>query len=215
MAKQTNIPEDVVEGSYQHSDDPNHKYRALKLLNPTTHQSGDYTCEISSYFDEKRLRITLIVYVLPDEMTLSVEELPDGNISIVCISQPTYPEPFVKLYVEVYGEREAIQADRETVYDNNAYNTTLSVELPPEKLAPYGDVNIVCKMTIPNSNISLEESLHLGPEVEEEVVILADASTHKAVAVPGLSTAFTPHPLLPLLAVVWVWCLRSSSGKSF
>lgn len=58
------------------------KYRAVKLLNPTTDLSGKYTCEVSSLFGQDTKQRTMVVYRKSDGLIA-------GNLKIYSNSSPS------------------------------------------------------------------------------------------------------------------------------
>jgi len=51
-----------VDLEYKASDDPFTEYRAVKLDKPGIHLTGDYTCVISTYQDERRANASMVIY---------------------------------------------------------------------------------------------------------------------------------------------------------
>ncbi|XP_018012216.1 uncharacterized protein LOC108669404 isoform X2 [Hyalella azteca] len=202
------LPPGTVDTSYKHHEDPRHRHRALRLLAPTPASSGDYTCVVSSHYDEKTHVVPLMVYVLPLKLEFSVEETTSGNITVSCSAEPAYPEPRLQLYVQVDDVREPLKtiADRETVYEDGVYNTSLRVELPLQHLELYGDASLICELHFPHTNVSMQESIDLRPEVEEEVS-QADSPALRAVVHLGSTPSAASRQGVVGMSVLGTWII--------
>lgn len=51
-----------IDLTYKASDDPYTEYRAMKLNKPGIDLTGDYTCVISTFEDEKTANASMVVY---------------------------------------------------------------------------------------------------------------------------------------------------------
>lgn len=56
------LTEKYIDLTYKASDDPYTEYRAMKLNKPGVDLTGEYTCVISTYEDERTANASMIVY---------------------------------------------------------------------------------------------------------------------------------------------------------
>ncbi|XP_065344438.1 selection and upkeep of intraepithelial T-cells protein 2-like isoform X2 [Cloeon dipterum] len=81
------------------SDHEAKKHRALHIIRPTTELSGEYTCTVSTFNEERSMRKSLVVFVPEKSITLTESKSVDEkSVLIECEARGVFPEPTLKLF---------------------------------------------------------------------------------------------------------------------
>ncbi|KAG8228945.1 hypothetical protein J437_LFUL009427 [Ladona fulva] len=89
-----------VDLDYRATNDESTMHRALFIKKPTVELSGQYTCTVSTFDDEKSLSKTMVVYVPEKTMEMWQSKPRDDVVRVTCKAKGVYPEPNVTLFLQ-------------------------------------------------------------------------------------------------------------------
>ncbi|KPJ11153.1 hypothetical protein RR48_14792 [Papilio machaon] len=84
-----------VDLDFKISDDPLQAYRAIKIRNPTTDLSGNYTCVVSTFLEEDRQTRTMLVYSPAQNFRFVQEKKYVFLVTLICSAENMYPKPIM------------------------------------------------------------------------------------------------------------------------
>ncbi|KAI8422203.1 hypothetical protein MSG28_006103 [Choristoneura fumiferana] len=82
-----------VDLSFRISDEPLQAYRAIKILKPSTHLSGNYTCVVSTFEKEDRKTRSMLVYSPGKNFHFVQEKKYVFLVTLTCVAEELYPKP--------------------------------------------------------------------------------------------------------------------------
>ncbi|XP_076291339.1 uncharacterized protein LOC143214328 isoform X2 [Lasioglossum baleicum] len=152
------IARNYVDVTYEASDDPYTKYRAMKLNKPGIDLSGEYKCVISTFQTEISESSTMIVYSTEEKFDLVYRKKTiddkDG-VEITCIAKGLYPEPTLDISVEGVPEKQtakpAVTLRNDGLYDILSRTALLDEDLPEAAI-------VKCLLGIPKANYSVSHN---------------------------------------------------------
>ncbi|XP_029675196.1 uncharacterized protein LOC115242795 [Formica exsecta] len=92
-----------VDLTYKASDDPYTEYRAMKLNKPGIDLTGEYTCVISTFEDERTANALMVVYSTEEKFDLVYTRKAVNNkngVEITCLAEGLYPQPTLDISIE-------------------------------------------------------------------------------------------------------------------
>ncbi|XP_076243453.1 uncharacterized protein LOC143184831 isoform X1 [Calliopsis andreniformis] len=177
-----------VDLTYEASDDPYTKYRAMKLNKPGIDLTGDYKCVISTYADERTASGSMVVYSTEKKFDLVYRKKTiddkDG-VEITCMAEGLYPQPTLDISVEGVPEKQTGKPSV-TLRDDGLYDILSRTALLDEDLPEAAIVK--CLLGIPKANYNV---------------------SHKTVYYPGTPTT-TPTATTKLLHKMEIQALDNS-----
>lgn len=144
-----------VDLMYKASDNPLTKYRAMKLNKPGIDLTGEYTCVISTFADERSANASMVVYSTGDKFDLihrkkTIDDK-DG-VEIACMAEGLFPQPTLDISVEGVPEKQTAKATvtlrKDGLYDILSRTTLLDEDLPEAAIVkcllgiPMADYNV-------------------------------------------------------------------------
>ncbi|XP_059488059.1 uncharacterized protein LOC132203911 isoform X2 [Neocloeon triangulifer] len=119
------------------SDHEAKRHRALHIVRPTTELSGEYTCMVSTFEDERAKSKKLVVFVPEKSISLTDTKSEDEkSVVIECLAQGVFPEPTLRLLQgsetdtrEMEGVRVKSALTSEGVFDISASKRIADREL--------------------------------------------------------------------------------------
>lgn len=137
------------------------KYRALKLVRPTTELSGLYTCQVSSLIGQDSRSGNMTVFAPPQNVTFSITS-PEANETVggvECTAQHALPAPQVTFRIlwsiglnNQSSELSAVETDISPSSDPGFYDVQATgrfdvARLPPRK----GSTEFQCIISVPGA----------------------------------------------------------------
>ncbi|XP_069971949.1 uncharacterized protein [Penaeus vannamei] len=188
------ILEGRVDLDYEAKDEDYHRYRALYIIRPTTELSGEYTCTVSSFEDEKKYLQKLIVYSKPSEVNVWTEKRDDDTVTVLCEVDEIYPEPELTLHIVADSDNKTILAGAKEVksWSQGSYSAMIELEIEEDDLD--GPVEFVCEVAIPDTDLVFPNATKYEPiaeveEVEEEVAEVEEVEKEVISGVPRTYSA--------------------------
>ncbi|XP_011646140.2 uncharacterized protein LOC105432862 [Pogonomyrmex barbatus] len=125
-----------IDLTYKASDDPYTEYRAIKLNKPGIDLTGEYTCVISTFADERTANASMIVYSTEEKFDLIYKKRiiddKDG-VEITCAAEGLYPQPTLEISVENIPKKQT-ENFAITLRDDGLYNILSRIALLDEDL---------------------------------------------------------------------------------
>ncbi|KAK8738320.1 hypothetical protein OTU49_004163, partial [Cherax quadricarinatus] len=151
----TGILEGRVDLEYQVSQDNYHRHRALRILQPTTELTGQYTCSISSFNDEKLYKQNLIIYSEPQEVKVWTEQRDEQEVTVVCEVNHVFPQPRLYLLQVSPAAESVVLSDGKKVITQSqgTYNLLMERTMSDHDLA--GATVFQCVVTIPDTQVQV------------------------------------------------------------
>ncbi|XP_076756328.1 uncharacterized protein LOC143426632 isoform X1 [Xylocopa sonorina] len=153
-----------VDLQYKASDNPYTQYRAMKLNKPGIDLTGEYSCVISTFADERSGNASMVVYSTEDKFDLSYRkksiEDKDG-VEITCRAEGLYPLPTLDISIDGVPEKQTPKPSV-TLRDDGLYDIVSRTALLDEDLPEAAIVK--CLLGIPKANyISHKIVYYPGP----------------------------------------------------
>ncbi|XP_017884146.1 uncharacterized protein LOC108627418 isoform X1 [Ceratina calcarata] len=144
-----------VDLKYKASDDPYTEYRAMKLNKPGIDLTGEYTCVISTFADEKSASASMVVYSTEDKFELVYKKrtIDDKEgVEITCMAEGLYPQPTLDISIESVPEKQTakptVTLRDDGLYDILSRTTLLDEDLPEAAI-------VKCLLGIPKANYNV------------------------------------------------------------
>lgn len=146
------------------------RYRALKVLDPTTELSGKYTCLVSSLAGQDSREQNMTVYV--PASTFDVNYIESGkDLNLTCEAEGLYPRPNLRLYLVSSEEttRQQIEA-KKTVnkQPHGIYNIHLNQMIQSHKLQKSEGFVFECQLEILGSSYSSTKRVAYYPDMTRD-----------------------------------------------
>ncbi|XP_011859773.1 PREDICTED: uncharacterized protein LOC105557199, partial [Vollenhovia emeryi] len=154
-----------VDLTYKASDDPYTEYRAIKLNKPGIDLTGEYTCVISTFADERTANASMIVYSTEEKFELAyrkkVIDDKDG-VEITCIAEGLYPQPTLNIFIKNTLEKQS-GIPTITLRDDGRYNILLRIALLDEDLPETTIVKCLLSISKASYNVSRKTVYYAVP----------------------------------------------------
>ncbi|XP_014481101.1 PREDICTED: uncharacterized protein LOC106747748 isoform X2 [Dinoponera quadriceps] len=136
------------------SDDPYTEYRAMKLNKPGIDLTGEYTCVISTFEDEKTENATMVIYATGEIFNFNytrktIKDDKDG-LEATCMAKGLYPLPTLDISVVDVPDKQATKPIV-TQREDGLYDILSRIELLDEEL-PEATATLECILGIPRAN---------------------------------------------------------------
>ncbi|XP_076390994.1 uncharacterized protein LOC100877022 isoform X1 [Megachile rotundata] len=144
-----------IDLKYKASNDPYTEYRAMKLNKPDIDLTGEYTCVISTFADERSASASMVVFSTEKKFDLvQHKKIIDGKngVKITCNAEGLYPEPTLDLSIEGRPLKQPVKVNTAQAFGSE-YSISLEMELLDEQLP--GAAIIKCLLGIPAANYSV------------------------------------------------------------
>ncbi|CAL1674173.1 unnamed protein product [Lasius platythorax] len=144
-----------IDLTYKASDDPFTEYRAMKLNKPGIDLTGDYTCVISTFEDEKAANASMVIYSTEEKFHFEHQRKniddKDG-LEATCKAEGVYPQPILDISVKDLPEKQTSKPTV-TLREDGLYNILSRVDLLDEELPEAAELR--CTLDIPRANYSV------------------------------------------------------------
>ncbi|XP_013789803.1 uncharacterized protein LOC106473667 [Limulus polyphemus] len=142
------------------------KYRALKILRPTTDLSGKYTCNVASIADEDSESQWMVIYVLPRKFEFNYTIVTEGSVNFTCEVDGVFPLPVLTVHLRSSSSplhnAEKMHVQNSSSYYNGVYNVQVFLQLNDDELFPEEHI-VECVLFIPGTDIKAKKTLHYFP----------------------------------------------------
>ncbi|XP_026315756.1 uncharacterized protein LOC113227099 [Hyposmocoma kahamanoa] len=140
-----------VDMNFRISEEPLQAYRAVKILNPSTHLSGNYTCVVSTFMEEDRQTRSMLVYSSGKRFHFYQEKKYVFWVTLICVAEDLYPRP--KIAILSQG-KPLKQAETEITMDSwGMYSVTVTAVVHDDDVVhPWEE--FVCTLTLPPANFT-------------------------------------------------------------
>ncbi|XP_052129161.1 butyrophilin subfamily 1 member A1-like isoform X2 [Frankliniella occidentalis] len=162
------IPQDLgvlrnrVDLMYHATDQPSTRHRALRILNPTIELSGEYRCEVSSFYGEDSKTKKMIIYVPEENLELTQSKTTvEGQVRLSCEADGVFPKPemtFIKRSIEYGGGKIMDGAEvRVTDRKDGLFDIEADIVVDEASLDEGAQYAFGCELSIPDANYTLIE----------------------------------------------------------
>lgn len=154
-----------VDLEYKASNDSLTQYRAMKLDKPGIDLTGDYTCVISTYADERAANASMVIYSTEEKFEFQYQKKSivgdkDG-LEVMCKAEGLYPQPTLdisvnegKLILIPEGQTSRFNATV-TLREDGLYDILSRVDLLDPELPEVAELK--CTLDIPKANYSISK----------------------------------------------------------
>ncbi|CAG5006142.1 unnamed protein product [Parnassius apollo] len=132
--------------SYKVSHNPYTQHRALRILQPGTELTGNYTCVVSTFLAEDEKTRPMTIFVPETRFDMILDRLSDGYLNIICSVEGVFPKPELVILV---GNR-PLNAKSSIKNFEGRYTAFTSTVIRIDSLPP--TVEILCDMQVPLAN---------------------------------------------------------------
>ncbi|XP_039288160.1 uncharacterized protein LOC111050493 isoform X1 [Nilaparvata lugens] len=141
---------------FKASEQPASKFRAIRIMEPTTELSGEYKCTVSTFDNEDFMMKKMLVYAPEKKLELQHKKSNDG-ITVHCTAYDVYPQPVLGIFrIENSELKEALpRMSLETVRWHGAFDVSAKASL----LEIHGDTMIECELQLPDTNYSSKQRI--------------------------------------------------------
>lgn len=147
-----------IDLTYKASDDPFTEYRAMKLDKPGIDLTGDYTCVISTFEDEKAANFSMVIYSTGEMFDFGhqrkIIDDKDG-LEATCMAEGVYPQPNLDISVTFRPGKQISRPffKMTTFREDGLYNVLSRVDLLDEELPEAAELR--CTLDIPRANYTV------------------------------------------------------------
>ncbi|XP_050679926.1 uncharacterized protein LOC126975877 [Leptidea sinapis] len=140
------ILKDKLDLSFKVSRNPYTQHRALRISQPTTELTGNYTCVVSTFLAEDEKTKPMTIFVPEKRFDMIMDRLSDGYLNIICSVEGVFPQPEL---VIMAGNRPLNAKSTVNLIDAR-YTALTSAVVKIEHLPP--TVEVLCDMQVPLAN---------------------------------------------------------------
>ncbi|KPJ15329.1 hypothetical protein RR48_09356 [Papilio machaon] len=137
---------DKLDLTYKVSQNPYMQHRALRILQPGTELTGNYTCVVSTFLAEDEKTRPMTIFVPETRFDMIQDRLQDGYLNIICSVEGVFPKPELVILV---GNR-PLNAKSSIKNFEGRYTALTSAVVSVDSLPP--TVEILCDMQVPLAN---------------------------------------------------------------
>ncbi|XP_075974687.1 uncharacterized protein LOC142975615 [Anticarsia gemmatalis] len=138
-----------VDMTFKISEEPLQAYRAIKILNPSTHLSGNYTCVVSTFLEEDRQTRSMLVYSPGKSFHFIQEKKYVFLVTLICVAEDLYPRPLMTILSK---GKPLEQAETDMRMDSwGMYTVETRAQVHDDYVSrPYEE--FVCMLSLPHAN---------------------------------------------------------------
>ncbi|XP_023951556.2 uncharacterized protein LOC112055606 [Bicyclus anynana] len=138
-----------VDLDFRISEEPLQAYRAIKILNPTTDLSGNYTCVVSSFIEEDRETRSMLVYSPGKNFHFVQEKKYVFLVTLICAAEDLYPRPEICIIAQGNPLKQAVSEMKMNSW--GLYAVTIKAVVHDDDVtAPYE--KFTCTLSLPPAN---------------------------------------------------------------
>ncbi|KAJ8730737.1 hypothetical protein PYW08_002150 [Mythimna loreyi] len=138
-----------VDMSFKISDEPLQAYRAIKIINPGTHLSGNYTCVVSTFIAEDSQTRSMLVYSPGNSFHFDQEKKYVFLVTLKCVAEYLYPRPVMTILSKGVPLERAVTDMRMDSWGMYSVETTALVH-DDDVTSPWEE--FVCLLSLPLAN---------------------------------------------------------------
>ncbi|GFS52524.1 uncharacterized protein NPIL_107321 [Nephila pilipes] len=146
------------------------KFRALKILKPTTELSGKYTCLVTSLAGQDSKEQVMTVFVPAHEFELGYMETNYNTVNVSCETLGVFPYPNMRLYLRPSsGSPPQAVTDiktRSVRRPSGSYDVLLHRTFMINELSSKGDVVFECILELPGTNYFQSKRIAYFPGIQ-------------------------------------------------
>ncbi|KAG8196116.1 hypothetical protein JTE90_007852 [Oedothorax gibbosus] len=190
------------------------RYRAIKILRPTTELSGKYTCLVTSLAGQDYREQVMTVFVPPKEFELSYTEMSDSSVNVSCEAIRLFPLPVLRLYLgssigsplqEVIDAKQTSKQRPSMSYDAYVHRTFSSAELSKSGES----VVFECTLELPGTNYAKAKRIAYYPGIQGMRIDVAHSLTSESI---GKHSVWILTFCSFIITSLFKWHLQSSSS---
>ncbi|XP_022113646.2 uncharacterized protein LOC110992231 [Pieris rapae] len=132
--------------NYKISHNPYTQHRALRIVQPSTELTGNYTCVVSTFLAEDERTRPMTIFVPEKRFDMIMDRLSDGYLNIICSVEGVFPQPDL---VILAGNR-PLNAKSSLNMIDGRFTALTSAVVKIDYLPP--TVEILCDMQVPLAN---------------------------------------------------------------
>ncbi|KPJ01027.1 hypothetical protein RR46_05292 [Papilio xuthus] len=185
--------------TYKVSQNPYMKHRALRILQPGTELTGNYTCVVSTFLAEDEKTRPMTIFVPETRFDMIQDRLHDGYLNIICSVEGVFPKPELVILV---GNR-PLNAKSSIKNFEGRYTALTSAVVSVDSLPP--TVEILCDMQVPLANYfsRKRDIFYRDPPLS------SPESTNYLQTSPDAGNSMESMPVLVLVPIVLLYILQS------
>ncbi|PZC78107.1 hypothetical protein B5X24_HaOG202558 [Helicoverpa armigera] len=138
-----------VDPNFKISDEPLQAYRAIKIINPGTHLSGNYTCVVSTFIAEDSQTRSMLVYSPGKSFHFQQEKKYVFLVTLRCVAEYLYPRPVLTILSKGKPLERALTDMRMDSWGMYTVETTALVH-DDDVTSPWEE--FVCVLSLPLAN---------------------------------------------------------------
>ncbi|XP_045534591.1 uncharacterized protein LOC106714705 [Papilio machaon] len=144
-----------VDLDFKISDDPLQAYRAIKIRNPTTDLSGNYTCVVSTFLEEDRQTRTMLVYSPAQNFRFVQEKKYVFLVTLICSAENMYPKPIMVILSNGVPLKQTVT---EIKMDSWGLYSVMSTAVVHDDDVKTPLEEFVCELSLPPANYTINRT---------------------------------------------------------
>ncbi|XP_014358184.2 uncharacterized protein LOC106710605 [Papilio machaon] len=185
--------------TYKVSQNPYMQHRALRILQPGTELTGNYTCVVSTFLAEDEKTRPMTIFVPETRFDMIQDRLQDGYLNIICSVEGVFPKPELVILV---GNR-PLNAKSSIKNFEGRYTALTSAVVSVDSLPP--TVEILCDMQVPLANyFSRKRDIFY-----RDPPLTSPESTNYLQTSPDAGYSMESMPSLVFVSIVMFYILQS------
>ncbi|CAG4982167.1 unnamed protein product [Parnassius apollo] len=159
-----------VDLNFKISDDPLQAHRAIKIQNPTTDLSGNYTCVVSTFLEEDRQTRAMLVYSTAQNFEFVQEKKYVFLVTLICSAENLYPKPVMCILSKGVPLKQALTVMKMNSWGLYSISTTAVVH-DDDVARPLEE--FVCVVSLPPANYTRNKTTVYYPGLMPTAYIAA------------------------------------------
>ncbi|CAK1600948.1 unnamed protein product [Parnassius mnemosyne] len=159
-----------VDVNFKISDDPLQAHRAIKIQNPTTDLSGNYTCVVSTFLEEDRQTRTMLVYSTAQNFEFVQEKKYVFLVTLICSAENLYPKPVMSILSKGVPLKQALTEMKMNSW--GLYSVTTTAVVHDDDVARPME-EFVCMLSLPPANYTRNKTTVYYPGLMPTAYIAA------------------------------------------
>ncbi|CAB3223420.1 unnamed protein product [Arctia plantaginis] len=159
-----------VDMTFKISEEPLQAYRAIKILRPSTHLSGNYTCVVSTFIEEDRQTKSMLVYSPGKNFHFTQEKHYVFLVTLICAAEDLYPRPLLTILSKGKPLEQAVTDMRMDSW--GMYSVETRAEVHDDDVShPFEE--FVCVLSLPLANYTANRTTIYHPGLMPTALIAA------------------------------------------
>ncbi|XP_026732976.1 uncharacterized protein LOC113497586 isoform X1 [Trichoplusia ni] len=144
-----------VDMSFKISEEPLQAYRAIKIMNPSTLLSGNYTCVVSTFLEEDSQTKSMLVYSPGKDFHFHQEKKYVFLVTLICAAEYLYPRPVMTILSKGKPLKSAVTDMRMDSWGMYSVETQALVH-DDDVTSPWEE--FVCVLSLPLANYTVNRT---------------------------------------------------------